>query len=85
MSCEQNAGQNDNIKMANKSLKNVAEFAYLGTTVTNENCMLEEIKSRLNLGNVCYHLVQSLVSSHMLSKNITNVQNYNFACHFIWV
>jgi hypothetical protein len=31
--------------------------------------MQEEIKSRLNLGNVCYHSVQSL-SSHLLSRNV---------------
>jgi hypothetical protein len=32
--------------------------------------MQEEIKSRLNLGNACYHLVQSLLSSHLLSRNV---------------
>jgi hypothetical protein len=30
----------------------------------------EEIKRRLNSGNVCYHSVQSLLSSHLLSKNL---------------
>jgi hypothetical protein len=32
--------------------------------------MQEEIKSRLNLGNACYHSVQSLLSSRLLSRNI---------------
>jgi hypothetical protein len=32
--------------------------------------MREEIKSRLNLGNACYHSVQSLLSSHVLSRNL---------------
>jgi hypothetical protein len=32
--------------------------------------MNEEIKSRLNSENVCYHSVQSLLSSRLLSKNI---------------
>jgi hypothetical protein len=32
--------------------------------------MAEEIKSRLNLGNACYHSVQSLLSSCLLSRNI---------------
>jgi uncharacterized protein YqgQ len=36
--------------------------AYLGTTITDLNCMQEEIKSRLNSGNVRYHSVQSLLS-----------------------
>jgi hypothetical protein len=32
--------------------------------------MQEEIKSRLNSGNACYHSVQSLLSSHLLSRNV---------------
>jgi hypothetical protein len=32
--------------------------------------MLEEIKSRLNMGNACYHSVQSLLSSCLLSRNV---------------
>jgi hypothetical protein len=30
----------------------------------------EEIKMRLNCGNACYHSVQSLLSSRLLSKNL---------------
>jgi len=36
----------------------------------NQNCIQEEIKSRLKLGNACYHSVQNLLSSSLLSKNI---------------
>jgi hypothetical protein len=32
--------------------------------------MQEEIKSRLNSGNACYHFVQSLLSSRLLSRNV---------------
>jgi hypothetical protein len=32
--------------------------------------MNKEIKSRLNLGNACYHSVQSLLSSRLLSGNV---------------
>jgi hypothetical protein len=32
--------------------------------------MLEEIKRRLNSGNACYHSVQSLLSSRLLSRNV---------------
>jgi hypothetical protein len=42
----------------------------LGTTLTDKNCMHEEIKSRLNSGNACYHSVQSLLSSRPLSRNV---------------
>ena len=32
--------------------------------------LVKEIKSRLKLGNACYHSVQNLLSSSLLSKNI---------------
>jgi hypothetical protein len=43
---------------------------YLGTTLTNRNSIQEEIKSRLKSVNACYHSVQDLLSSGLLSKNI---------------
>ena len=46
------------------------KFKYLGTTLTNQNSIQEEIKSRLKTGNACYHLVQNLLSSSLLSKNL---------------
>jgi len=48
----------------------VEEFKYLGTTFTNQNSIQEEIKRRLKSGNACYHSVQNLLSSSLLSKNI---------------
>ena len=45
------------------------ESKYLGTTLTNKNSILEEIKNRLKSGNACYLSVQNLVSSSLLSKN----------------
>ena len=39
------------------------------TTLTNQNSIAEEIKSRLRSGNACYHSVQNLLSSRLLSKN----------------
>ena len=46
------------------------EFKYWGRTLTNTNFILEEIKSRLKSGNACYHSVQNLLSSRLLSKNL---------------
>jgi hypothetical protein len=57
LSRHQNVGQNRDIKIANRSFENVSQFKYLGTTVTNQNLIQEEIKRRLNSGNVCYHSV----------------------------
>jgi hypothetical protein len=68
LSCHQNVGQNQDIKIANRSFENVSQFKYLGTTVTNQNLIQEEIKRRLNSGNACYNSVQNLVSSRLLSK-----------------
>jgi ribosomal protein S2 len=70
LSCNQNAGQNHDMKTANRSSENVAVFRYLGTTVTNQNSIQEKIKRRLNSGNACYHLVQKPLSSRLPSKNI---------------
>jgi hypothetical protein len=66
----QNVGQNREIKIANRYFKNVTEFRYLGTTITNQTLIQEEIKRRLNSGNACYHSVQNLLSSRLLSKNV---------------
>jgi hypothetical protein len=67
----QNTGQNHDIKIANRLFEHLAQFKYLGTTTTNHNFIQEEIKMRLNSGNACYHSVQQLLSSRLLSKNIT--------------
>jgi predicted ABC-class ATPase len=66
----QNVGQNRDIKITNRSFEDVPQFKYLGMTLTNQNLIQEEIKRRLNSGNACYHLVQNLLSSRLLSKNL---------------
>jgi hypothetical protein len=48
----------------------VSLFKYLGTKVTNQNLIQEEIKRRSNSGNAFYHSVQNLVSSRLLSENV---------------
>jgi len=35
------------MKVANTSIKNLAKFVYLVPTLTNQNCILEEIKTIL--------------------------------------
>jgi hypothetical protein len=70
ISRHRNSGQNQNIRTANESFENVAKFKYLGTTLKNQNDIPDEIKSRLNSGNSCYHSVQNLLSSRLISKNL---------------
>ena len=66
----QNAGRSQNMRTDNRSLEMMEDFKYLKTTLTNQNSIQEEIKSRLMSGNACYHLVQNLLSSSLLSKNL---------------
>ena len=68
MSQDQNAGRSHNINIENSPFERVEEFKYLGTTLTNQNPIQEEIKSRLKSGNACYLSVQNLLSSNLLSK-----------------
>jgi len=58
------------MKIDNNSFERVKEFKYLGTTLTNQNSIQEEIKSILNQGNACYHSVQNILFSSLLSKNL---------------
>ena len=66
---EQTAGLSHTMKAENSAIERVEEFKYLGRTLTNQNYIQKEIKSRLKLGNACYHSVQKLLSSSLLSKN----------------
>jgi hypothetical protein len=45
MSRYPNSGQNQNIRIANESFENVEKFKYLGTTLTNQNDIRDEIKT----------------------------------------
>ena len=70
MSRDQNEGLNHSIKTDNSSCERVERLKYLGTNLTNQKSIQEEIKSRLQSGNACYHLVQNLSSSSLLPKHI---------------
>jgi hypothetical protein len=71
----QNAGQNHNIKVDNKSFERVDDFKYVRTTLTNQNSIHEEFNSRLKSGNACYHSVRNILPSRLLFKN-TKIRVY---------
>jgi hypothetical protein len=68
MSQYQNAVQNYNIKMGNKFAERLKQFRYLGTILTNQNSIHEQIKSRLKSGNACYHWVQNIFLQFAILK-----------------
>ena len=61
---------NSHIGIRNNSYEKVETFKYLGSLVTNQNSIQEEIKCRLKAGNSCYYSVQTLLSSRLVSKNL---------------
>jgi hypothetical protein len=58
------------MKMDNSPIERVEEFKCLGTDLTNQNSIQEEVKCRLKLGNACYYSVQNRLSSSLLSKTL---------------
>ena len=67
---DQNAGRIHSVRIDNTTFDRVEDFKYLGTTSTNQNSIAEEIKCRLKSGNACFHSVQNLLFSRLLSKNL---------------
>ena len=59
LSRDRNAGRGYSVKNDNSSTERVEVFKYLGTTLTDQNSIQEEIKSRLKLGNACYYSVHN--------------------------
>jgi hypothetical protein len=56
--------------MDNGYFARMDQFNYFGTNLTNPNFILEETKRRLKSGIACYHSVQNILSSSLLSGNV---------------
>jgi len=67
---DQNVGRIHSVRIDNNTFEKVEEFKYLGTTLTSQNSISEEIKTRLRSGNACYYMVQNRLSSRLLFKNL---------------
>ena len=61
--CHQGMKANTHITESSNSYENVKALKYLGSLLTNQNSIQEEIKCRLKAGNSCYYSVQTLLSS----------------------
>jgi hypothetical protein len=65
------------MKAANRLFGNAAQFKYLNGSKRIKNLILEEIKTRLNSGNACYHSVQS---SRLLPRNVKLLPAVVYEC-----
>ena len=60
----------EHITVVSNTNKQVKTSKYLGSLLTIQNSIQEEIKCRLKERNSCYYSVQTLLSSRLLSKNM---------------
>jgi hypothetical protein len=67
--------QNRNINTANRTSEYAAEFKCLVTTLTNQNSVHEDMKSKLPLGNACYHSVRNVLfsASCLFLSSVSNI------------
>jgi len=70
VSRDQNAGRFQIVRIYNITFEKEEEFKNFGTTLTNQNNILEEIKSRLNSESACYNSVQNRSPFSLLPTNI---------------
>jgi len=68
------------MKIDNSSSERVEQFKYLGTNITYQNYIQEEI-NRLKSNNACYHSVQNILCSGLLSKNL-KIKTYRIIVYY---
>ena len=65
---------NERIRIGSNSYEKVKTFKYLGFLLTTQTSIHDEIKCRLKAGNSCCYWVQTLLSSRILFKKLTNLK-----------
>jgi len=83
LSRRQNTGQNYNLLTANTYFEIVAKFKYLGRKITNQNCVHEEIKSRLNSRNADTILLRVFTSLLLLKTQRLEPYIYLLLCNVV--
>jgi len=73
----------NDIKIDYKYFERVEQFVYLGTTLTNQNFIPKEIKSRLKSGNVCYNSAQNLIFFQFAIERTKIKVNRNIILPFV--
>ena len=71
---KQKARKKHNMKINKKTFENLEKLTYLWNRPKNKNCTCEEMTSRVNYGNACYHFVQRLSTLRLQSKNIQETE-----------
>jgi hypothetical protein len=69
MSHYEKAEKEHRIKIVDRSFEDAARFKYLGTTLTDQIVCTTRLRAD-NSRNACYHSVQSLLSSWLLSRTV---------------
>jgi len=64
------------INTGEEQFEQVTSLKYLGTMVNSDNCIEEEIKESVAVGNRAYHVHKKLFSSKLISRNF-KLQFYN--------
>ena len=68
---------NEHIKIGSNSCEKVKTFKYLGTLLTNQNSIQEEIKYRLKAGNSCYYTSNHKIFMYIRYTNCKTEQKIN--------
>jgi hypothetical protein len=87
MSRDQDVARSHYVKNDKSSFERAEQFQYLGTNLTNQNYIQEEIKSRLKSGKclLSFDAKSYIFQSAIEKYKYCDIKNYDTACWFVWV